>query len=346
MIRTREALLGQRRVPEAEKTHLSKFKSSAVEVDEVHPNQFISMKLPLKIKEKPCRDPDSKVNAGSLQNTNSKEEHVLGPDKQTKGLTATQTSSNDVKTMGSVELKRPVKLAPLEIPLEVKNAQLQKIMTLQAEAKMASEKLSIPGVINRNNEPRAKRVRNLPQMELAILHEMRLAEQALIEKRGVICSLKETKQLSKSAPSLKDETDTKESNEIVPGLPFKPGVPKVKAPILQAPLLPGSTSQPDHLPRTAGGRFRLKSPKGREDDHGKCKPMRFIGLSLNDAQRKKVDASSEGKALLEVNTESVAKKMNGRRGTFNAGDREAQPMEGRPLSRRMAMNHSRCPDEE
>ncbi|XP_078541671.1 uncharacterized protein LOC144827106 [Lissotriton helveticus] len=351
MIATKEELLGQRRLPEAEKTLLSKFKSSTVEVDEVHPNQFINMKHPLKITEKTCRDPDSKVNAGCLQNNNSQEEHVPGTGKQTSGLTARQTpaSSTEVKTTGSVELKRPVKLAPLEIPLEVKNAQLQKIMTLQAEAKKASEKLSLPGVINRNNEPRAKRVKNLPQMELAILHEMRLTEKALIEKRRVTCSLKDTKQLSMSAPSLKDDdvyvVARKQANEMVPSVPFKPGVPKVKGPILQAPFLTASTSQPDLPPSTASGRFRMKSTKDREDDPGKCKPMRFIGLSLNDAQRKTVGESCDGKARLEVNSDCIVKKMSGRRGT-NAGAREAKTMEERPLSRRMAMNHSRCPDEE
>lgn len=352
MIATKEELLGQRRLPEGEKTHLSKFKRSTVEVDEVYPNQFINMKLPLKITEKPCTDPDSQANAGCLQNNNSQEEHVLGTGKQTKGLTVRQTttSSAEVKTMGSVELKRPVKLAPLDIPLEVKNAQLQKIMTVQVEAKKASEKLSLPGVIKRNNEPRAKRVKNLPQMELAILHEMRLAEKALIEKRRITCSLKDTKQLSMSAPSLKDDdvcvVARKQANEMAPDVPLKPGVPKVKAPILQAPLLPGSTSQPDLLPSTASGRFRMKSTKDREDNPGRCKPMRFIGLSLNDAQRKTVGESCDGKARLQVNTESGVKKMSGRRGTANAGAGEAKAMEERPLSRRMAMNHSRCPEEE
>ncbi|XP_068047681.1 uncharacterized protein [Anomalospiza imberbis] len=67
--------------------------------------------------------------------------------------------ANELCSTENITLKRPVKLAPLEIPVEVKEAQLQKIMSMQREAQMAAQKLMV--INSMHNELHVKRVSDM-----------------------------------------------------------------------------------------------------------------------------------------------------------------------------------------
>ncbi|XP_069477779.1 uncharacterized protein [Ambystoma mexicanum] len=343
--RRREELPGPRQVPEAEKSLLSKFKSATAVVDEVHPNSS-NQKLPVTLNKSLCQDSVNQTNISCLDiyssKTGQKPISALGLFHKSANF----TDFNEMQINERFEVKRPMKLAPLEIPLEVKQAQLQKIMGIKDEAKVASEKLSIPGAINRSNEPHAKKVKNLPQMELAILHKMRLAEKALLENKKTArpnkaSSLKDTTPLRDDQIASQDDNSNmkkKQAHDYVPDLPYRSTIPKLKAPILKAPLLSDLSSDPALPHSMVNGRLWLKSTVDGEANQSKCKPLKFIGLSMTDSLHKTM-VQSTAKAIFEAGNhfESELKNRTGRREGAITSDLEVNTMEERPPSRRMVM---------
>lgn len=245
-----------------------------------------------------------------------------------------------------------MKLAPLEIPVEVKEAQLQKIMSIQREAQMAAQKLMVINSIH--NEPHVKRVKN--QGELGNLQKVKLNEKAALENKDDPPSPKSNKPLGEIqiiSPSETTSKSTKEAGgEEAPKTLCKPLIP-----ILQVNDMHKEFNSPDSSPdpsqNASRRRFRLRHTKEQQEDHGKAKPLKAMDPSVEEGTKKTAGQRTQ-KTLSDASKliENVSKKQK-ERGAKQKEMDEAS-LERRQSIRRMAlgdiiqvdddwMSQHRCP---
>ncbi|CAM4582426.1 unnamed protein product [Lepidochelys kempii] len=279
----------------------------------------------------------------TVEMKSSKGETKLRAEMLTKegSISPSLLHAGDVSSLENLPLKRPVKLAPLEMPLEVKEAQLQKIMSIQAEAQLAAQKLV--GASSINSEPHVKRVKNLAQMELENLNKIKLSERATLEYRDGPLSSKGTKPLcevqiilSTEASSQLDKKSATEDAPVTFGMPL---IPEAKSNTLQAPGLHEDTHVPDgHSPNpdTARRHFRLRQMKEQQEELSKAKPLKATRLSAEEVKQQTAGQRTQ-KTLSDASKllENMAKKHWGR----GAGQYETDEVltVRRPSTRRMAL---------
>lgn len=256
--------------------------------------------------------------------------------KREGSLSPSLHRANESYSTENVALKRPVKLAPLEIPVEVKEAQLQKIMSIQREAQMAAQKLTAISSIN--NEPHVKRVKNLAQGELENLHKIKLSEKAAMENKDDPLSYKSNKPLGEIQVILPPETGSKLTKqpgvEEAPRTLCKPSIPTVQVDVHEESNSPDSISDP--YQNNCRRRFRVRQMKEQQEDQGKAKPLKVTDSSVGEGKKKSAGQRTQ-KTLSDASKliENVAKKQK-ERGAQQEETDEASFVK-RQSTRRMAL---------
>ncbi|KAJ7410201.1 hypothetical protein WISP_110002 [Willisornis vidua] len=269
----------------------------------------------------------------------SQEEKILWPEKVKKEgiLSPSLHRAHELCSTENVTLKRPVKLAPLEIPVEVKEAQLQKIMSIQREAQMASQKLTVISSIN--NEPHVKRVKNLAQGEQGNLQKIKMNEKAALENKNDPLPTKSNKPLGEIQIILPSETTSKMTKQ--PGVEDAPKT-------LRKPLIPtlhvsdtheecnSPESIPDPSQNASRRRFRVRHTKEQQEDHGKTKPLKAMDPSVGEGTKKTAGQRTQ-KTLSDASKliENVAKKQKER--GAKQGEMDEACLVRRQSIRRMAL---------
>lgn len=252
--------------------------------------------------------------------------------KREGSLSPSLHRANESYSTENVALKRPVKLAPLEIPVEVKEAQLQKIMSIQREAQMAAQKLTAISSIN--NEPHVKRVKNLAQGELENLHKIKLSEKAAMENKDDPLSYKSNKPLGEIQVILPPETGSKLTKqpgvEEAPRTLSKPSIPTVQVDVHE------ESDSPDPYQNNCRRRFRVRQMKEQQEDQGKAKPLKVTDSSMGEGKKKSAGQRTQ-KTLSDASKliENVAKKQK-ERGAQQEETDEASFVK-RQSTRRMAL---------
>ncbi|KAJ6661443.1 hypothetical protein lerEdw1_014351 [Lerista edwardsae] len=251
----------------------------------------------------------------------------------------------EAQSMDSLALKRPVKLAPLEIPLEIKDAQLQKIMTIQRDAQLAAFKLA--SVSSISSEPHVKRVKNLAQVEMENLQKIKTVEKATLDNQDGVHSSDVAKPLCEVQIILPLEGNSKPAKKPTAGSSpvqcRKPLIPPNMCNNLQAPedaKLPQSPLQGNGRQR-----FRLKQMKEQQECLGKTKPLKAMGAVMEDGKLKMAGQRTH-KTLSDATKliENVAKKHRGKGEEPDEIDED--PLVRRQSTRRMAHGDIILVDEE
>ncbi|OPJ75580.1 hypothetical protein AV530_004884 [Patagioenas fasciata monilis] len=269
----------------------------------------------------------------------SQGEKKLWPEKAKKetALSPSLHRANEFGSTENVTLKRPVRLAPLEIPVEVKEAQLQKIMSIQREAQMAAQKLSVINSIS--NEPHVKRVKNLAQGELENLQKTKLSEKTALENKDDLLPLKSSKPLGEIQIVLPPETTSKLTKQ--PGVEEAPKtLRKPLIPTLQVSDMHEESNSPDSIPdpcqNVSRRRFRVMHTKEQQEDHGKAKPLKVMDPSMGEGKQKSAGQRTQ-KTLSDASKliENVAKKQKER--GAKQGEMDEASFARRQSIRRMAL---------
>ncbi|XP_064260146.1 uncharacterized protein LOC135290188 isoform X2 [Passer domesticus] len=243
-------------------------------------------------------------------------EKKLCPEKVKKEgvLSPSLHRANELCSTENITLKRPVKLAPLEIPVEVKEAQLQKIMSMQREAQMAAQKLMVINAMQ--NEPHVKRVKNLAQGELGNLQKIKLNEKASLENKDDPLPPKSSKPLGEIQIILPSETTPKPTKqagaEEAPKTLSKPLIPTLQVSDMHGdPNSPDST--PDPSQNVSRRRFRLRHTKEQQEDTGKAKPLKATDPNVGEGTKKTAGQRTQ-KTLSDASKliENVSKKQKER----------------------------------
>lgn len=243
-------------------------------------------------------------------------EKKLCPEKVKKEGTLSPSlhHANEFCSTENMTLKRPVKLAPLEIPVEVKEAQLQKIMSLQREAQMAAQKLMV--INSMQNELHVKWVKNLAQGELGNLQKIKLNEKAVLESKDDPLPPKSSKPLgeiqiilpSETPPKLTKQADAEEAPKTL----CKPLIPTLQVSDMHGE--PHSLeSIPEPCQNAARRRFRLRHTKEQQEDTGKAKPLKATDPSVAEGTKKTAGQRTQ-KTLSDASKliENVSKKQKER----------------------------------
>ncbi|KYO45239.1 hypothetical protein Y1Q_0014688 [Alligator mississippiensis] len=288
-----------------------------------------------------------------ISEAKNKGEKKLRAEKLKKeGATSPNLSrANEVCSTDNLALKRPVKLAPLEIPRDVKEAQLQKIMSIQAEAQRAAVKLATTGFAS--SEPHVKRVKNLAQVELENLQKIKLNEKVTLENKDQPRSPKGTKPLYKVQIILPPETGSKVAKtsdaEDTPVTSRKQLTPKAKRDATQVPDPHEEANVPNGSPRpcqtTAQRRLRLRQMKEQQEEHSIAKPLKAMAPNTEEAKQKILGQRTQ-KTLTDASrlVENLAKKHRERGAGQNAAG--GNTLERKQSTRRMAVGDIIQVDEE
>ncbi|TRZ11346.1 hypothetical protein HGM15179_015764 [Zosterops borbonicus] len=243
-------------------------------------------------------------------------EKKLCPEKVKKEgvLSPSLHRANELCSTENITLKRPVKLAPLEIPVEVKEAQLQKIMSIQREAQMAAQKLMVINSIH--NEPHVKRVKNLAQGELGNLQKIKLNEKAALENKDDPLPPKSNKPLGEIQIILPSETSPKSTKqagaEEAPKTLSKPLIPTLQVSDMHGEFNSHDTI-PDPCQNVSQCRFRLRHTKEQQEDSRKAKPLKAMDPSVGEGTKKTASQRTQ-KTLSDASKliENVSKKQKER----------------------------------
>ncbi|XP_069636214.1 uncharacterized protein [Haliaeetus albicilla] len=269
----------------------------------------------------------------------SQGEKKLWPEKVKKegALSPSLHRANELCSTENVTLKRPVKLAPLEIPVEVKEAQLKKIMSIQRETQMAAQKLTVINSIS--NEPHVKRVKNLAQGELENLQKIKLSEMAALENKDDLLPPKCSKPLGEIQIILPPETTSKLTKQ--PGVEDAPKtLCKPLIPTLRVSDMHEESNSPDSIPDPSQNvsrcRFRVRHMKEQQEDHGKAKPLKVMDPSVGEGKQKSAGQRTQ-KTLSDASKliENVSKKQKER--GAKQGEMDEASFVRRQSTRRMAL---------
>lgn len=216
----------------------------------------------------------------STNNNNIKEESLSAScfDHQHKATSSTSYQGNEGELKERTR-KKPIKLAPLDLPADIRKAQLTKLKDVQIEAKMAAEKLATCGAIYM--EQQQKKVRNYKQLEK--LEKIRQAENAILENQKSSKSLQQQTSflpinISKSIVNQKPEENSIPNKLLVPikSISTKPEmVHEVQNYIADV------IHEPTHKAIRDG--LRIKQGKGCEGGtRGRSKPLKPSRLTSNN----------------------------------------------------------------
>lgn len=268
----------------------------------------------------------------------SQGEKKMWPEKVKKvgALSPSLRRANEFCSTENITLKRPVKLAPLEIPVEVKEAQLQKIMSIQRETQMAAQKLAVINSIS--NEPHVKRVKNLAPGELENLQKVKLTEKAALENKDDRLPLKSSKPLGEIQIILPPETSklTKQPGlEDAPKKLRKPLIPSLQVSDMHEESN-SSDSIPDPCQNVSRRRFRVRHMKEQQEDHGKAKPLKVTDPAVGEGKQKSAGQRTQ-KTLSDASKliENLAKKQKER--GAKQGEMDEASFVRRQSTRRMAL---------
>ncbi|XP_068011576.1 uncharacterized protein [Melanerpes formicivorus] len=275
-------------------------------------------------------------------------EEKIWPEKVKKegALSPSLHRANEFCSTENITVKRPVKLAPLEIPVEVKEAQLQKIMSIQREAQMAAQKLTVINSIS--NDPHVKKVKNLVQAEVENTQKMRLSEKAALENKDDALAPKSSKPLGEIQIFLPPEATSKVTKQ--PGVEYAPKtLCKPLIPTLQVSDVHDESNRPDSISDSCQNvsrrRFRLRHVKEQQEDHGKAKPLKVTDPSVGEGKQKSACQRTQ-KTLSDASKliENVAKKQKER--GAKQGEMDEASFVRRQSTRRMALGDIIQVDEE
>ncbi|XP_051468398.1 uncharacterized protein LOC127381749 [Apus apus] len=232
-----------------------------------------------------------------------KKEEVLSPSLH---------RAHEFYSMDNITLKRPVRLAPLDIPVEVKEAQLQRIMSIHRETQMAAQKLTI----TTSNEPHVKRVKNLAQGELENLQKIKLSEKSALENKDDPPHPKSSKPLGEIQIVLPPETPSKLTKQPVveeaPKALLKPLIPTLQVSDIHEESN-SLDSTPEPCQNGSRRRFRVRHMKEQQEDQGKAKPLKVTDPSGGEGKQKTAGQRAQ-KTLSDASKliENVAKKQKER----------------------------------
>uniref|UniRef100_A0A6J0UHK5 Uncharacterized protein n=1 Tax=Pogona vitticeps TaxID=103695 RepID=A0A6J0UHK5_9SAUR len=253
--------------------------------------------------------------------------------------------AGEAQSMDNLALKRPVKLAPLEIPLEVKEAQLKKIMSIQRDAQLAAFKLASVGSFG--SEPHVKRVKNVPQLERENFPKSKTFDSSTLQNKGSIHSLSVAKSSCEIQIILPTEENAKPAkiptNDESPMPCRKPLIPQNNLQALDSQKdmkISENSSQ-----GTGRRRFTLKQMKEQQELMGKSKPLKATGVGLEESKTKTASQRAH-KTLSEASRliNTLAKKHRGPEEDQDEADDDL--LTGRLSSRRMAVGDVIQADEE
>lgn len=320
---------------------------SEITVMNLKPEKKPTLILPGEKNRKGLRSPDFHRSSPNLAETKPAKEDAEKVSRE--GVTSPKPFyGTEAQSMDSLALKRPVKLAPLEIPLEVKEAQLQKIMSIQRDAQLAAFKLA--SVSSISSEPHVKRVKNLAQVEMENLQKIRMVEKATLDNQDGVHSSDVAKPLCEVQIVLPLEGNSKSAKKPTTGSsPMqcrKPLVPQNMCSNLQAPDCQEDVKIPQSpLQGNGRQRFRLKQMKEQQEYLGKTKPLKAMGAVVEDGKLKMAGQRTH-KTLSEATKliENVAKKHRGKGEEPDEIDEDL--IVRRPSTRRMALGDIILVDEE
>ncbi|KAJ7338175.1 hypothetical protein JRQ81_010822, partial [Phrynocephalus forsythii] len=243
--------------------------------------------------------------------------------------------AGEAQSMDNLALKRPVKLAPLEIPLEVKEAQLKKIMSLQRDSQLAAYKLASVGSFA--SEPHVKRVKNIQQLERENFSKAKTFDNSSLRNQGNIHSLS----VSKSACDIQIILSTEDDS---PMPCRKPLTPQDNLQTLDSQKDPKIS---DHLSQSNGRRhFTLKQMKEQQELFSKSKPLKAMGVSLEESTVKA--PGQRAHKTLNNASKLIDTLVKKHRGTEEEEEEEVDEdlLVGRQFSRRKALGDIIQADEE
>ncbi|XP_044308781.1 uncharacterized protein LOC123035014 [Varanus komodoensis] len=279
-----------------------------------------------------------------------KEEIKNHPEKVSRDGTTSPKPfyATESQSMENLVLKRPVKLAPLDIPLEVKEAQLQKIMSLQRDAQLAAFKLASIG--STGSEPHVKRVKNLALAELENFHNAKTTEKFTLENQDSV-HISSTKPICEVQIILPAEGKTKPAKKnTFEGSPIrcrKPLMPQNVCGTLQAADVQEDGKITDTFAQENGRqRFKLKQMKDQQVCLGKNKPLRAMGADLVEGKPKTASLRAH-KTLSNASKllDNVARKHRGRGNGSDEIDEDLL-VRRQPSPRRMAVGDIILVDDE
>ncbi|GCC27247.1 hypothetical protein chiPu_0005671 [Chiloscyllium punctatum] len=175
--------------------------------------------------------------------------------------------------------KKPLKLAPLVLPEDIKKAQLEKLKYIQIEGKRAAEKLATTGEISTEHQPRKER--NHKQLES--LEKIKLAEKTILEnQKSPMHLLQEVPFLPAKITNSIAHRKFKES-----ALPSKPSVSKTSISAKSAVTPDAQRYIPEEnlVPSLHPVKGRIKLRHGKDYDNGthdKSKPLKPLRLTFSN----------------------------------------------------------------
>nr|XP_060627721.1 uncharacterized protein LOC132772894 [Anolis sagrei ordinatus] len=288
-------------------------------------------------KENNLRPPNFHRSAPNLSDTKLTNEEMKAPKEGSKSF---KFYTAEAQSMDNLALRRPMKLTPLEIPLEVKEAQLKKMMSLQRDAQLAAFKLASVGSFN--NEPHIKRVKNVALAEMENLHKVKSVEKSTLENQDDIHLSGGSKPLCE----IQIIVPTEGNGKIAKNSPMPCRKPLTRQYVFEN--LETSDTQddakiPDNSSQGSGRhRFKLKQMKEQHEHSGKNKPLKAIGTGQEDVKLKTTGQRAH-KTLSDATKliDTVAKKHRSQ-----SGEQEDTEDMGRQSSRRMALGDIILVDDE
>lgn len=193
--------------------------------------------------------------------------------------------------------RRPLKLAPLELPMEVKESQRHKIKGIQQEAMAASRKLDALG-----NEPRPRKARTDPRGERAGSAERPprrpLRPPAEREAPGPVKAPLPAAQVRPSSLPRVAEGARADAPRGRAALPSKPALPPGldgRAPAARAAGNPGTFQDAGRRRRP-----RLRRAQGVDEDQGKLSVSTTPRLSTEEGKEGPAGSEEEGQRVEKV----------------------------------------------
>ncbi|KAM4688723.1 uncharacterized protein O3C94_006872 [Discoglossus pictus] len=180
---------------------------------------------------------------------------------------ASSTKPKDTSNMNDTLLKKPTKLAPLDLPTEVKEEQHQKIMAMKDETPTDKQKLS--NHIDRGTSVSIHGTQNKELLNKASLTEKRLPK--IKDNRNSIKNDVSPNPTNCPLTLRNEEENTHEGPSIVSTLKLK------SCPIPKKPANDIKINVPDAQNK---GRFSLRYAKKQHEIQSKSKPLKAVGLEM------------------------------------------------------------------
>ncbi|XP_075437906.1 uncharacterized protein LOC142476405 [Ascaphus truei] len=280
-------------VAEEKKTSKGESTVSEVQVLNLQRNAISTASTPKAKKELTFLGHESPLCA--TENTLSKTELMVMEQIKGKPSLHKLSFSTETQSMDNLPLKRPIKLAPLNLPTEVKEAQLQKIMAIKDEAFLAKQKLSKQFCTDKIT-CEDKHMKGDP------LNKVNLTEKTLPDmKKGNNCTTEKIPSVLTDFPLIIKPAfeKTQEAQCTNSKSKFKGS--------LQDPFPNNIKMNPLHSHNiSAKGHFSSRHVNNQEEKHNRAKPVKTIGLNI-ECPHQKIGVEKKEKEPREPKKSFVSK---------------------------------------